>query len=684
MYLRKKKTPHGEVLQLIESYRNETGKPRNRVVISLGNPDIPEADWGRIARMVEQRLYQKGKLFEPPLPPEREAVVQEWVDTIVRRIDLQGKWQPISTYIQQRRTVSPVTPSFKPEPVIDGVLTEGVRHESTAMLGPVLAGLSAWKRLGMDECLKELGINSSRIKSAVVSVINRLADPVSEHRLPEWVAGTSLPELLDDDLLKSGKDRYYRASDTLLAHQDAITRHLRQKTAELFSLDRTIYLYDLTNSYFEGTGKKNPKAKRGKSKEKRNDCPQIVVGMVLDEYGFELAHKVYEGNRSDSTTVVEMARQLKEMIPDEPEERLLKPNDDADGPIVIMDGGLSSPVNRETIREAGFHYLVNDSRRGRKRYLDAFRDKEGFIEVKGRGKRTTPVFIKPWTDPDTGDRLLLCKSDQRGEKEKAMLSRAEEHLVEDIRKLSMRIEKGRLKDPVKMQRAIGRVRAKNPRSARFYTIELLEKDKETKAEARTEAEIKIKAKAKTEAKTETKSETKAKTKKKEKPVQYQLHWQRKDEQIQMEEDLHGSYVLRTSRKNLEPEKLWKLYITLTRAEDGFRMLKSNLGLRPNFHQIEDRVDAHVFITILAYQLLQTILYPLRKAGDNRSWESIRRVLETHCYTTILLPTAKGELHRIRKPGTPDERQRAIYKNLGIDLKQLPVKHSISAIRIRKT
>jgi len=673
MYLRKKKTPHGEVLQLIESYRNEAGKPRNRVVISLGNPDIPEADWGRIARMVEQHLYQKGKLFESPLPPEREAVVREWVDTIVRRIDLQGKWQPISTYIQQRRTACPVAPSFKPEPVIDGVLTEGVRHESTTMLGPVLAGLSAWKRLDMDQCLKELGVNSSRIKSAVVSVINRLAGPVSEHRLPEWVASTSLPELLDDDLLKSGKDRYYRASDTLLAHQDAITRHLRQKTAALFSLDRTIYLYDLTNTYFEGTGKKNPKAKRGKSKEKRNDCPQVVVGMVLDEYGFELAHKVYEGNRSDSTTVAEMARQLKEMIPDKPE-GLLKPGGDEDGPIVIMDGGLSCPVNRKTIRDAGFHYLVNESRGGRKRYLDAFRDKEGFVEVKGRGKRTTPVFVKPWTDPDTGDRLLLCKSDQRGEKEKAMLSHAEERLVEDIGKLSVRIEEGRLKDPVKMQRAIGRIRAKNPRSARFYTIELLEKDNGTKAET----------KAKTKIKAETETNTKAETKKKEKTVQYQLHWQRKDEQIQIEEDLHGSYVLRTSRKDLEPEKLWKLYITLTRAEDGFRMLKGNLGLRPNFHQIEDRVDAHVFITILAYQLLQTILYPLRKAGDNRSWESICRVLETHCYTTIILPTAKGELHRIRRPGIPDERQRAIYKNLGIDLKPLPVKHSISAIRIKKT
>ncbi|RLE23348.1 MAG: IS1634 family transposase, partial [Acidobacteria bacterium] len=667
MYLRKKKTPHGEVLQLIESYRNEEGKPRNRVVISLGNPEIPEENWRRIARRVEQRLYQRGKLFEPPLPPEQEAMVREWVDTIVRRIDLQGKWQPISTYMKQRSTACPVIRFPRPEPVIDGVLTEGVSHESTAMLGPVLAGLSAWKRLGMDECLKKLGVNDSRIQSAVVSVINRLADPVSEHRLPEWVAGTALPELLDNDLLKSGKDRYYRASDTLLAHQDAITRHLRQKTAKLFSLERTICLYDLTNTYFEGTGEKNPKAKRGKSKEKRNDCPQVVVGMVLDEYGFELAHKVYEGNRKDSTTVSDMARQLKEIAGNDPE-GLLAP----DSSMVIMDGGLSSPDNLKSVQKAGFHYLVNDSRRGRKRYIDAFRDQEGFYEVTGRRKRATPVRIKPWTDPDTGDRLLLCKSDQRGEKEKAILSRAEERLVTDIERLSTRIEKGRLKDPVKIQRAIGRIRAKNPRSARFYTIELIEKGNETKAVIG-----KIKNKQDKVGDGRDKGKGKGNSKKKNK-VCYRLHYQRKDEQIQMEEDLHGTYVLRTSRQDIEPERLWKLYITLTRAEDGFKMLKGNLGLRPNFHQIEHRVDAHVFITILAYQLLQTILYPLRKAGDNRNWESIRRVLETHCYTTILLPTVSGELHRIRKPGIPDERQRAIYRALGVDLKQLPVKHAVSS------
>ena len=402
-------------------------------MISLGNPDIPKEYWKEIANLVDGRLYQRPKLFEL-FPPEGDREeIQEWADTIVRRIELQGKWQSLSAYRKQKEpgkepekkgpeSANPVqaepVPDVHPESVIDGVLIDRVSHQSTAMLGPVLVDLSAWNQLDTDGCLKNLGVSEPWIKSALVSIINRLTDPVSEHRLPQWVASTALPELLEDDLLQSGKDRYYRASDTLLSHRDAITRHLRRKTQELFSLERTICLYDLTNTYFEGEAGKNPKAKRGKSKEKRNDCPQIVVGMVLDENGFELAHKVYEGNRSDSTTVPDMVRQLKEMVMDNPEDLSSQVL-----PTVIMDGGLSGSDNLQAVREAGFHYLVNDSRRGRKRHRDAFREKEGFSEVTGRGKRVTPVWVKPLTDPETGDQLLLCHSDQRGEKEKAMLSR---------------------------------------------------------------------------------------------------------------------------------------------------------------------------------------------------------------------------------------------------------------------
>jgi len=155
-------------------------------------------------------------------------------------------------------------------------------------------------------------------------------------------------------------------------------------------------------------------------------------------------------------------------------------------------------------------------------------------------------------------------------------------------------------------------------------------------------------------------------------LKYQLVWSRDDEKYETDDDLLGCYVLRTDRTDLTAVEIWELYMTLTRAEEGFRVLKSDLGLRPNYHQTEDRVNAHVFITVLAYQLLQHVLFTLRTQENNKSWKTIKQVLQTHCYSTIILPTKKEGILRIRKAGIPDERQKIIYKKLGVKWKYLPV------------
>jgi transposase len=151
-----------------------------------------------------------------------------------------------------------------------------------------------------------------------------------------------------------------------------------------------------------------------------------------------------------------------------------------------------------------------------------------------------------------------------------------------------------------------------------------------------------------------------------------VQYQRKGELYQECLELTGCYVLRTDRQDFTPQQLWHTYMTLTKAEDGFRALKSHLGLRPNPHHKEDRVDGHVFISVLAYHLLRFITYRLEKNNDHRNWESIRRVLQTHCYTTIIVPTKNGAVYRIRKAGEPEECQKAIYRSLGINWKKLPV------------
>lgn len=612
MFFRLKSTKSGQVLKLIESYRDSSSVPRHRTVASLGNAPLDRSDWELVAKAVEDRLYSRAELLSRDLSDSQSG----WVDRITRQVNSEGKWHPFMS-------------SKRDSNIIDGVLADKVTHTDTAELGTVLVGWETWKRLGMPAFLKSLGFNNSQCQSAAISVINRLVDPCSEHSLLDWYRRTGLPDLMCNTLRSAGDDRFYRVSDKLLANKEAIEKHLRDRQQSLFELNRTVYLYDLTNTHFEGLCKDNSKAKRGRNKQKRNDCLQIVVGVVFDQYGFEITHKIFDGNQSDCKSLVEMVEELDASVP---------AGDDK--PMVIMDAGVATADNLALLRKHGYSYLVNDTRTKRKQYLEQFREHEEFTTVPDRpGKLPVMVrVIKMSCDdkPDTAlERVVLCKSKQRGEKEGAMLSNAEKRFLVDVEKLEKRIEKGQLKDHTKINQAIGRVCAKHPRVNRYYTISLEDSEQEAK-----------------------------------------LKWERNDEKFDEAADLWGSYVLRTDNTTLSEHELWKLYISLTQAEAGFKALKTDLGLRPNPHHKEERVDGHVFICIIAYQLLRNILWTLEQTQDTRSWGTIKRILRTHCYTTIVLPTNNGLTHRIRKAGEPEECQKDIYKALGMEWRNLPCNRAV--------
>jgi len=608
MYFRTKKTPSGQTLQLIEAYRNTEGKARQRVVTSLGNASIDKNDQKVIAKLCEARLCNTADLFDEQYPNS----IMQWVDRIVKKIDAEGRWRLDRAKEKQKQAVGD-------QEVLDGVVIDRIEHSNATVLGPALLAHHAFCDLELDQLLLSLGFNQMQCDAAAASIINRLVDPCSEHALKDWLSGSSLSVLLESELISGGKDRFYRLSDKLFKHKKQISTHLQQRERELFQPDRTILLYDLTNTYFEGTAQENPKANHGCSKEKRNDCPLVVLGMIFDSEGFELAHEVFEGNTKDSKTLVTMVNKLRKQ---------LSPSDQEKVELIIMDAGIATKDNLEYLRKEKLGYLVNDTRRGRKRYYDQFVIEEGFERIVGREGGNEVQVKKLQEGTDT---LVLCKSQGRREKEQAIYSRTEERLLLGLEKLKKRIEAGRLKDPAKINRQIGALRSRHSRAARFYEIELHEFKDGKKG----------------------------------------LCWNREDQDYERQEELFGCYVLRSSKQDLSAEKLWHLYMTLTRAEDGFKALKSNLGLRPNYHRIEKRVDAHVFITTLAYHLLQHIMYTLRQNGDNRSWQTIRRVLQTHCYTTIILPTRYGAIYRIHKPGLPEERHKQIYRPFGVQCRNLP-------------
>ena len=606
-------------MQLLESYRNDEGKPRHRLVVSLGEVDIPRELWGVVSDAVALRLSGQGCLFG------LESAAAEWVDWVLHRIESRDK--------HRRRRCGPE--------YIDGVLLGGVKHTRHRSLGPELLGLHAWDQLGMPDLLDMLGFNRAQRDAAAASVINRLSLPVSENALSSWVKTSSLVDLLGEHMARARRDRFYRVSDRLLDHQLQIEAHLRKMQARHFSLERTLVLYDLTNSHFEGTCRGNPKARHGANKQKRFDCVQIAVGMVFDEYGFGLAHKTFAGNRSDSTTLVDMVVDLDRMSGEDGTFGTLT------APTVIVDAGIATKANLNELRRRGYGYLVNETRKNREKYAAEFAEEALFEPVPDRQGRTS-VKVRRMQLPlpeGTGagearhEYVVLCKSAERRQKELAIRSRAEDRFLAEIEKLAQRLRNGKLKDASKIDQAIGRLRQRGSRVSGYYDIwaERNPGDQGTKTTMPTSI----------------------------------LKWRRHDDAYTVGDELMGCYVLRTTREDLAPERAWEVYTTLCKAEDGFRALKSSLGLRPNRHQSEDRADAHVFITVLAYHLLCFILETLNRAGDRRSWPTLRAVLRTHQYATVLMPTRAGTTYLVRKPGEPEECHRQIYKHFDLGVPSLP-------------
>ena len=590
MYFRLTKTKTTPVLQLVESFRDSEGRPRQKILLSLGNADLPKEIWQEVSEEIANRL----KGIQTFLKPSSE--IEKWVERIIKELSKSQKSEQKDFSAAGKIQVNP------------GDIT----HFDTTELGPLLPVIKAWESLGFPSILANIGFSPVQIRDAALSIMNRLLDPCSENSLPHWMNTTSFEDLFGQSIREGKKDRFYRIADKLYKNKEKLEIALREKEVSLFNLEETIILYDLTNTYFEGQCDQNPKGKRGNSKEKRFDAPLLSVGLVLDSEGFVIRHDVFDGNSHDSKNLLPMVRKLQASGKDDQK------------PLIVLDSGFSSEDNLKELRSAGFDYIVVGKRPTRLAYEKEFATLP-FEEIKGRtDKPSINIAVK---DEDT-ERIILCQSQARGEKEKSMISIAETRYLKDLEKLKTRLEKGRLKKKDTIYKTLGRLLERHPRVARYYKTRF---DENT----------------------------------------FSLSWERLDEAHEQALKTCGSYYLRSSRKDLDKEKIWHIYITLTRIESGFKALKSNLGLRPIYHHREDRCDSHIFITILAYRLLHYIEHSLRTQNETRSWVTIRRLLKTHAYTTIVLPSSEGKTFHLRIPGSPESEQKRIYDLLDIDYSRLP-------------
>jgi transposase len=593
MYIRrttrrvKGKTYHNHLL--VESVATPNG-PRQRVICSLGAlAPAPKAAWLGLAQKLHASLAGQTTL----LP---DATVEA----------LAARVRPPRRVAAPRGPDGPGT-AIAVDP--DQVTLEDVREA-----GPVHVGHQMWRALTLDAILAAAGLSARARLLTEVMTLNRLVSPAAEHAMPDWIRRTALGDLLRVDFATLSDEALYRNLDRLHPQRAVIEQALAARERTLFNLADTIYLYDLTSTYFEGQCPHNPQAKRGYSRDSRPDCKQVVIGLVLDPEGFPKAHEVFDGNRQDRTTLDAMLATL--------EQRTGR----AGGATVVIDRGMAFAENLAEIQARGHHYLVASRPGERLAHLDAFEEDTGWTEVhrpsspRNPAQRKTHVVIKRRM---VGAEVhLLCRSDGRTEKDRAIRDTHEARFLTDLRKLQARVATGRLRAADKIHEALGRLKERYPRVARYYELAY-------------------------------------------EPATRAVTWTEHADKRAKARDLDGTYILKTDRQDLTDEEVWRLYMLLTRVEAAFRAMKSPLMERPIFHHLEHRVQTHIFLCVLAYHLLAAIEKRCLDQGLHTSWATLREQLSTHQVVTVVLPATNGRLLKIRKASTPEPMHREIYRTLQI-------------------
>ena len=507
-------------------------------------------------------------------------------------------------------------PGQRSEPV--AVRLDHIRLERARRFGDVWLGWRLWRALALDRfCEDRLVEGRERAPwpaIAAILVIARLCEPASElHIAEDWYRRTALDDLLGVPAERINDDRLYRALDRLLPHKQALETHLKERLGALFDLDYELLLYDVTSTYFEGQAEGNGLARRGYSRDHRGDCKQVCIGLVVTRDGVPLGYEVFAGNRTDVTTVEEIVTTM--------ERRYGQARR-----VWVMDRGMASAENIAWLRGSQRRYLIGASKSELKRFAGPLADRRDWRQVRDG------VEAKVCAGPDGSETFLLVRSAERQQKEQAMHARFCERIETALASLQRRIERAQKPiDRGAAERQIGRLLGRNSRAAARYAIRLVDD------------EIL--------------------------PAGLRLEWSRRAEGDDWARHSEGCYVLRTNLRDWSSEALWRTYIQLSEAEAAFRINKSELSIRPIWHQREDRVLAHILVCFLAYVLWKTLEQWQSRAGLGNSPRTLLQELAAITSTDVILPTAAppGRELRLRCVVRPDRAQAVLLERLGLRL-----------------
>jgi len=529
-----------------------------------------------------------------------------------RDIDALLEGRPPTVQLELGGPVAPAAPRWC------AVDLSGMRIERLRQFGRVYLGLALWRRLGLHSVLEKLlPVGEEDVGWDVIAsvlTLGRFCAQPSELAVAErWYDDTALEDLLGVPLAKINDTRLYRGLDALLPHKDALCQQLLAKYRDWFGVKFEFLFYDVTSTYVEGLAEKNEKAARGYSRDSRPDCKQVCIGLVVTPEGLPVGYEVFAGNRADVTTLHDMVKLMEDKYGQAQR-------------VWVLDRGIVSEANLEWLRSRGATYLVGTPKSQLKAHQAALLEKTGWQEAR------PGLEVKLAQTPGGTERFILCRSTDRAAKERAMLERQVERLRRELQKIHLGVQAQPEADLEKIGRRIGRWLGKYPAAARVL-LATLDKDSAGRA-------CGLQVLERTE----------------------KLEWARL---------AHGAYLLRTNHPSADPAALWRWYIQLTQAEAAFRTSKSDLSLRPLFHQTTERVEAHILVSFLSLALWRVLEQWMQAKGLGTCARQLLLELdELRSMDVVLQARDHGDL-RLRVVARPEKPLAELLAHLGLELPSTP-------------
>lgn len=574
--------------RLVESYRNECDRVCHKTLLNIGFwPDATGVQKDKVVDYLNARYKNELALFE-----ESDTQVIEWVNRFWNEM-IEKKTIDRKTMEEKHRLVK----------------ADSIKHKEAREIGTEWICANTWNQLKLTELFEGLSWHPEKIQLAMTQVISRAVYPGSELATGKWIKDNSaICDITGYATHKITKDKLYQSALDLYQHKETIEKHLSTKTNELFDLHDRIMLYDLTNTYFEGNKRHSQLAKYGRSKEKRSDAKLVVLAMVINIEGFIKYSAIHQGNYADTSDINTLLEKL-------------SGNTSTAKPIVVMDAGIATQKNLDTLTRQGYKYVVV-SRTKIKDYQPVQQGKETYLLTKSKKViRLTVVQSHQYKDS-----FLKVESPAKGIKEQGIKNRLEQGYEEQLHLIKQSLSKPRgIKKVARVQERIGRAKQKYPSVHHLYTIHLdIDNTTQTVKD---------------------------------------LYWYKDIVKTEEANNKLGVYFLRTNLEEPDEALEWMIYNTIREIESTFKVLKTDLDLRPIYHKNDASSMAHLHLGLLAYWLVNTIRHQLKQSGINDDWKEIKRKASTQKSVLTTAQNSYDKIIQIKRCTEPSEDLRKIHNAL---------------------